>query len=65
MAMFHLWVNFWSFKNNFALGTFFVLLFQNLTGGVNGGKHFTDVTNASRTMLMNLSTLQWDNELCK
>jgi glycerol kinase len=32
----------------------------NLTGGVDGGKHFTDVTNASRTMLMDLSTLSWD-----
>jgi glycerol kinase len=32
----------------------------NLTGGVNGGLHVTDVTNASRTMLMNLETLDWD-----
>lgn len=36
----------------------------NLTGGVNGGVHVTDVTNASRTMLMNLETLDWDPELC-
>ncbi len=35
----------------------------NLTGGVNGGAHVTDVTNASRTMLMNLETLDWDDEL--
>src|SRR5215469_1135693 len=35
----------------------------NLTGGVNGGVHVTDVTNASRTMLMNLETLDWDEEL--
>ncbi|MDQ3157807.1 MAG: glycerol kinase GlpK [Actinomycetota bacterium] len=35
----------------------------NLTGGVNGGVHVTDVTNASRTMLMNLETLDWDDEL--
>ena len=35
----------------------------NLTGGVNGGAHVTDVTNASRTMLMNLETLAWDDEL--
>jgi glycerol kinase len=35
----------------------------NLTGGVNGGVHVTDVTNASRTMLMNLQTLDWDPEL--
>ncbi len=35
----------------------------NLTGGVNGGLHLTDVTNASRTMLMNLKTLDWDDEI--
>ena len=35
----------------------------NLTGGVNGGVHVTDVTNASRTMLMNLETLDWDDEI--
>jgi glycerol kinase len=35
----------------------------NLTGGVNGGAHVTDVTNASRTMLMNLETLDWDEEI--
>ncbi len=36
----------------------------NLTGGVNGGKHVTDVTNASRTMLMDLKTLDWDAGIC-
>jgi len=35
----------------------------NLTGGRNGGVHVTDVTNASRTMLMDLETLDWDDEL--
>ena len=35
----------------------------NLTGGVNGGVHVTDVTNASRTMLMDLNTLSWDEEI--
>ena len=35
----------------------------NLTGGTRGGAHVTDVTNASRTMLMNLETLDWDEEL--
>ncbi len=35
----------------------------NLTGGVNGGVHVTDVTNASRTMLMDLDTLSWDEEI--
>lgn len=34
-----------------------------LTGGPDGGKHVTDVTNASRTMLMNLETLEWDSEM--
>jgi glycerol kinase len=34
-----------------------------LTGGTDGGVHVTDVTNASRTMLMNLETLDWDDEI--
>ena len=34
-----------------------------LTGGPDGGAHVTDVTNASRTLLMNLSTLDWDNQV--
>jgi glycerol kinase len=38
-------------------------LIWNMTGGVDGGHHITDVTNASRTMLMNLETLDWDDEL--
>jgi glycerol kinase len=38
-------------------------LVWNLTGGPNGGVHVTDVTNASRTMLMDLETLDWDDEL--
>jgi len=38
-------------------------LLWNLTGGVGSGVHVTDVTNASRTQLMNLSTLDWDPEL--
>ena len=38
-------------------------LLWNLTGGVDGGVHLTDVTNASRTMLMDLETLDWDEEL--
>jgi glycerol kinase len=36
----------------------------NLTGGTDGGLHMTDVTNASRTLLMDLKTLQWDDALC-
>jgi glycerol kinase len=35
----------------------------NLTGGPDGGLHITDVTNASRTLMMDLETLQWDDEL--
>jgi glycerol kinase len=34
-----------------------------ITGGVDGGAHVTDVSNASRTMLMNLETLDWDDEI--
>ncbi|MCA9874474.1 MAG: glycerol kinase GlpK, partial [Anaerolineales bacterium] len=40
-------------------------LIWNLTGGVNGGSHVTDVTNASRTMLMNLETLDWSESIAK
>lgn len=36
-----------------------------LTGGPNGGVHITDVTNASRTMIMNLETLNWDDEILR
>jgi glycerol kinase len=38
-------------------------LVWHLTGGPNGGVHVTDVTNASRTQLMNLDSLSWDNDL--
>jgi glycerol kinase len=44
-------------------GTMDSWLLWNLTGGTDGGKHLTDVTNASRTMLMDLQTLDWDSEL--
>lgn len=44
-------------------GTVDSWLLWNLTGGPNGGVHATDVTNASRTQLMNLKTLAWDPEL--
>ena len=37
----------------------------NLTGGLEDGVHLTDVTNASRTMFMDLETLQWDDEILK
>jgi len=44
-------------------GTVDTYLLWRLTGGVNGGLHVTDVTNASRTQLMNLATLDWDAEI--
>jgi glycerol kinase len=44
-------------------GTVDTWLLWNLTGGPAGGVHVTDVTNASRTMLMDLATLDWDDEL--
>ena len=50
-------------KGNARFGTVDSWLLWNLSGGTQGGVHFTDVTNASRTLLMNLETLQWDEEL--
>ena len=44
-------------------GTIDSWIIWNLTGGVDGGAHVTDVTNASRTMLMDLETLDWDEEI--
>ena len=44
-------------------GTIDTWLIWNLTGGAGGGLHVTDVTNASRTQLMNLRTLDWDDTL--
>ncbi|XP_021952542.1 glycerol kinase [Folsomia candida] len=52
-------------ENRCLFGTVDTWLVWNLTGGVKGGLHITDVTNASRTMLMNLQTLQWDPYLCE
>ncbi len=46
-------------------GNIDTFLIWNLTGGPTGGVHVTDVTNASRTQLMNLNTLQWDPEILK
>ncbi|XP_069677093.1 glycerol kinase 3-like isoform X3 [Periplaneta americana] len=46
-------------------GTMDTWLLWNLTGGSDGGLYITDVTNASRTMLMNIKTLAWDATLCK
>ncbi|GGY67731.1 glycerol kinase GlpK [Streptomyces xanthochromogenes] len=50
-------------RGEIAFGTIDSWLIWNLTGGTSGGVHVTDVTNASRTMLMNLETLQWDPEI--
>jgi len=44
-------------------GTMDSWVIWNLTGGVHGGVHVTDVTNASRTLLMNLHTLAWDESI--
>lgn len=57
-------------KNSFDLGTLAVgnidsWLIWKLTGGNRGGIHITDVTNASRTLLMNLTTMDWDPEIMK
>ena len=46
-----------------AFGTIDSWVIWNLTGGANGGAHVVDVTNASRTMLMNLRTLDWDGQM--
>uniref|UniRef100_A0A8C4KZG2 glycerol kinase n=1 Tax=Equus asinus asinus TaxID=83772 RepID=A0A8C4KZG2_EQUAS len=46
-------------------GTIDSWLIWSLTGGANGGVHCTDVTNASRTMLFNIHSLEWDKELCE
>jgi glycerol kinase len=46
-----------------AFGTTDSWVLWNLTGGTDGGVHATDVTNASRTLLMDLRTLQWDDGL--
>ncbi len=44
-------------------GTMDTWLMWNLSGGPDGGRHVTDVTNASRTLLMNLASLDWDPEI--
>ena len=44
-------------------GTMDTWVLWNLTGGIGGGVHLTDVTNASRTQLVDLRTLDWDDEL--
>lgn len=46
-------------------GTIDTWLLWNLTGGTQGGLHITDVTNASRTLMMNLESLEWDADILK
>ncbi len=46
-----------------AMGNMDTWVLWNMTGGVDGGVHVTDVTNASRTMLMDLATLAWDADI--
>ncbi len=50
-------------KGELAFGTMDSWLIWNLTGGHRGGVHVTDASNASRTLLFNIHTLQWDDEL--
>jgi len=52
-------------KGEALFGTMETWIIWWLTGGPNGGSHVTDVTNASRTMLMDLSALQWDEEILR
>ena len=49
-------------RGELRFGTIDSWLVYNLTGGTNGGEHVTDVTNASRTLLCDLDTLEWDDE---
>jgi glycerol kinase len=50
-------------SGDLAFGNIDSWVIWNLTGGTDGGVHVTDPTNASRTMLMNLETLDWDDEI--
>lgn len=50
-------------KGEAIFGNMDTFLVWHLTGGINGGLHLTDVTNASRTQLMNIKTMAWDDEV--
>jgi len=52
-------------KGEVLFGNIDTWVIWNLTGGPKGGVHVTDVSNASRTMLMNLETLDWDPDILK
>ncbi len=52
-------------SDDLMVGTIDTWLVWNLTGGVDGGIHITDTTNASRTLLMDLETQDWDENILK
>lgn len=52
-------------EGNLLAGTMDSWLVWNLTGGPSGGSHVTDVTNASRTLMMDLTALQWRDDLAE
>ncbi|URM91942.1 glycerol kinase GlpK [Streptomyces sp. MRC013] len=52
-------------RGEILFGTMDSWIVWNLTGGADGGRHVTDVTNASRTMLMNLHTMEWDERILR
>ncbi|MBC9927952.1 MULTISPECIES: glycerol kinase GlpK [unclassified Leucobacter] len=51
-------------RGELRFGTMDSWLVWNLTGGAKGGRHVTDVTNASRTLLMDIARLEWSDEAC-
>lgn len=51
-------------KNECCFGNLDSWILWNLSGGVLGGNHFTDLTNASRTLLLNIHNLDWDKRMC-
>ena len=52
-------------RGDLLFGNIDAFLLWHLTGGTQGGRHMTDVTNASRTQLMDLETLDWDDDLLR
>ena len=52
-------------RGDVLFGTVDAWLAWNLTGGADGGRHVSDVTNASRTNLFDIGRLQWDAEICE
>jgi glycerol kinase len=52
-------------RGDLMFGTTDTWILWNLTGGTDGGVHATDVTNASRTMFMDLESLEWDDDLLR